>query len=72
MQSVARAAAEKGMSQSDLARRLGVGQAAVSKWYQGANAPRKSMIPKLARILEISAKQLVDDLYSDNPPTATQ
>lgn len=49
----------KGMTQEELARAMGVKRTAVAMWETGASAPRVSMIPKLAAVLECT----VDDLF---------
>ncbi|HIT44787.1 MAG TPA: helix-turn-helix domain-containing protein [Candidatus Aphodovivens excrementavium] len=49
---------EKGMTQLDLARKMGVTDKAVSKWERGLSIPDVGSLPKLAEELGIS----VDDL----------
>ena len=49
---------EKGMTQLELAEKMGVTDKAVSKWERDLSFPDVSSIPKLAEILEVS----VDDL----------
>lgn len=49
---------EKGMTQLELAEKMGVTDKAVSKWERDLSFPDISSIPKLAEIFEVS----VDDL----------
>lgn len=49
---------EKGMTQLELAEKMGVTDKAVSKWERDLSFPDVSSIPKLAEIFEVS----VDDL----------
>lgn len=50
---------EKGLTQSEVAKRLGVSAAAVSKWENGSTKPRYELLLKLAEILEVSSEELV-------------
>ena len=45
---------EKGMTQADLAARMGVTDKAVSKWERDLSLPDVHSIPKLAQVLGIS------------------
>ena len=45
---LAAARADAGLSQAEVARRIGVDQSAVSYWESGTNIPRASMLVKLA------------------------
>ena len=49
-----------GLTQGELAARLGVGQSTVAMWENGTNVPRASLLPKLAEVLHCS----IDDLYA--------
>lgn len=49
-----RIAAEQGMSQTDIARKIGVTNAAVSYWFNGQKMPRNSLIDALADVLGCS------------------
>lgn len=49
---------EKGMTQAELAEKMGVTDKAVSKWERDLSCPDINSLPKLAEIFEIS----VDDL----------
>lgn len=48
-----------GVSQSDIAKALGVTRAAVSKWFKGKSFPRPAELLKLGRLLELRHKELV-------------
>ena len=49
---------EKGMTQLDLAREMGVTDKAVSKWERDLSFPDVASLPRLAEVLDVS----VDDL----------
>lgn len=49
---------QKGMSQTELAERLGVSQPAVAHWESGAHAPRFALLPRIAAILEIPREEI--------------
>ena len=51
--------AEKGMTQLDLARRMGVTDKAVSKWERDLSIPDVASLPKLAEELGISVDELL-------------
>ena len=50
---------EKGMTQLDLAEKMGVTDKAVSKWERDLSFPDISSIPKLAEILGVSVDELM-------------
>jgi len=50
---------EKGMTQLELAEKMGVTDKAVSKWERDLSFPDISSIPKLAEIFEISVDELM-------------
>lgn len=50
---------EKGMTQLDLAEKMGLTDKAVSKWERDLSAPDVSSIPKLAEILGVSVDELM-------------
>ncbi len=50
---------ELGMTQKDLAEKLGITDKAVSKWERGIACPDTALIPKLAQILGISLEELM-------------
>lgn len=49
---------QKGMSQTELAERLGVSQPAVAHWESGAHAPRFALLPRIAAVLEIPREEI--------------
>lgn len=53
-----------GLTQADLAAKLGVTQSAVAMWERGAVMPAASKIPELANALNCS----IDALYGREPP----
>ena len=50
---------EKGMTQKDIADKLGITDKAVSKWERDIAFPDTATIPKLADILEINVEELM-------------
>lgn len=51
---------EKGMTQRDLAEKMGVTDKAVSKWERNLSCPDISSIPLLAEVLETNVETLMD------------
>lgn len=49
---------EKGLTQSELAKKIGVTSTTISSWEIGRNAPYPRYIPKLAEVLGVSSKQI--------------
>ena len=58
MTTLKRARYAKGLSQQQVARKVGVTQSTVGAWEAGENLPRPVVIPKLARVLGIDAMDL--------------
>ena len=50
---------EKGMTQKDIADKLGITDKAVSKWERDVAFPDTATIPKLAEILGVSGEELM-------------
>ena len=50
---------EKGMTQEELAARLGVSAQAVSKWENDVSCPDISLLPRLCRMLGITSDELL-------------
>ena len=50
-----------GMSQSELARKLGLDSSTVNKWESGASVPRLGNLVAMASILRCSVGELLDD-----------
>ena len=55
---------EAAISQTALAKRLGISSAAVSKWEKGKSYPSADRIPDLANALGVP----IDQLYGHDPP----
>jgi len=53
-----RARAQAGLSQRDLARRLGVTASAVSQWEAGQSAPRPTLVTQMEDVLGLSEGSL--------------
>ena len=60
---------ELGLTQNDLAEKMGVTDKAVSKWERSLSCPDLASIPKLAEVLGISLEELLnsDNLNSPKP-----
>ncbi|MBE6762470.1 MAG: helix-turn-helix domain-containing protein, partial [Ruminococcaceae bacterium] len=54
---------KQGLTQAELAEKLGVSNQSVSKWESAQCCPDISLIPKLADIFEIS----IDELFGNEP-----
>ena len=50
-----------GLTQDELAKKLGVSQAAVSLWELGTSSPNSSLLLKLADALECSVEELLKE-----------
>lgn len=50
-----------GVTQSELAEKLHVGQSTVAMWENGENMPRADKLPELARILQCEISDLFED-----------
>ena len=50
---------EKDMHGAQLARRLGISTAAVSKWCVGEAAPNYNKLPEIAKVLDVSIERIV-------------
>ena len=60
---------EKGMTQLELAEKMGVTDKAVSKWERDLSFPDVNSIPKLAEIFEISIDELMQTKDSTKKKT---
>ena len=58
---------EKGMTQLELAEKMGVTDKAVSKWERDLSYPDVNSLPKLAGIFGISVDQLMQIKTNDGP-----
>ena len=58
---------EKGLTQSELAEKMGVTDKAVSKWERDLSCPDVSSLPRLAEILEVS----IDELMQTKPKNSS-
>lgn len=50
-----------GLTQAELAERMGVHQTAVAQWEKGQAAPTASKLPMLAAVLSCSISELFND-----------
>lgn len=60
---------EKGMTQKDLADKMGVTDKAVSKWERNLSCPDISSLPMLAEVLGTSVETLMDVKSQENEKT---
>lgn len=60
---------EKGMTQEELAERVGVSPQAVSKWENDVSCPDILMIPKLAKLFGVTSDELLTGEADDQPVT---
>lgn len=56
---IAKGRKEKGMTQLELARQLGVTDKAVSKWERDLSCPDVQTLPKLAQVLGMTVEELL-------------
>ena len=62
---------QKGLSQAQVALRLNVTQGAISQWESGLTKPTAEQIPPLARILDVTYEELLDDEHAENEQIKT-
>ena len=64
---------QNGLSQQDLADRLGVSRQAISRWETGAVQPLADSVRGLAQVFQVSTDYLLnDDLDDPTPPPTAQ
>ncbi len=54
----------QGLTQAALAKKIGVNTITVSQWERGKYSPTASNVPKVAKALGITPKQLLDIFYN--------
>lgn len=69
-EALTRALQERGWTQKDLAREMGVTAQAVTNWMKGADFPRPDKLLKLATVLRLSFTDLVASAAEDQPVIA--
>ena len=52
---------ELGLTQRELAERMGVDQSSVANWETGATGPHRNKLVRLAKVLGCSVEELLDD-----------
>lgn len=57
---------EKGLSQFQLGKLVGVTDKAVSKWENGYAKPKNYTVMKLSEVLSVSVEDLLFRMYSEN------
>lgn len=58
---IARLRVNRGLTQTELAEKLGRVQTAISKWECGEATPPSTLLPKIAEILDCT----IEDLYKE-------
>jgi tellurite methyltransferase len=58
---------EKGFTQEELAKQLGVSFQAVSKWENAQTMPDIALLPRLSSLLEVSVDKLLGYAFQDKP-----
>lgn len=53
--------ASRGITRNDLSRATGIPYTTISNWLQGARFPRPEQLDKLAKFLQVSRADLLDD-----------
>lgn len=51
---------DRGLSQKELAQKIGVSNSRISNWEQGINRPDADVIANICRALDVSASELLD------------
>lgn len=54
---------EKGLSQMQLAKLIGVSQKAIDYWERGVNEPRAGFVVALVKVFEISYDEFFNEIY---------
>jgi transcriptional regulator with XRE-family HTH domain len=62
----------KGLSQSELAKAVGVPMPTLRNWEQGRREPGLGAAYHLARALGVSLDELAGDVFKDIPPTRSK
>ena len=57
-----------GLSQAELAQKIGLTQQAIAKYEAGLSLPRAENIPQLARVLNCSIQDLFDEGDTQDEP----
>lgn len=63
---------EQGMTQLELAEKMGVTDKAVSKWERDVSCPDISSLPKLAEVFDVSVDQLMQVKSKSQPSSIRQ
>ena len=61
---------ERGLTQKDVAEKLGITDRAVSKWERGICAPDIAYIEELAQMLDLTVAELIAGERAEHPPAA--
>lgn len=59
-----------GLTQSQLAKRMGVSQAAIGNWEAGRDIPSPEFIPRLAKLFKMSAEEVTYIFDAPQPAAA--
>lgn len=64
---IAKLRKEQNMTQQELANKLNITDKAVSKWERGLSYPDITSVSKLAKILNVDSKELIDLCTNEKP-----
>ena len=65
---LSRICAEKGITQTDLAKALGISKSTISSWFVGERLPRMGKVEMLAEYLGVFKTDLLEDKPTDSAP----
>ena len=68
---ISEAREKRSLTQTDVAKYLGVTQGAVSQWENGMAMPRVELLPKLAELLGCTVDELLRPQAEEKEKTAT-
>lgn len=57
---------EIGMTQKEVAEKMGISDKAVSKWERGSGMPDLSLLPELSEILKVDMNSLISGSFDEN------
>lgn len=67
-ENVRRLREERGLTQAELASRLGVTRGSISQWENGISAPRMGVIEQMSALFGVKKSDLIEDyIPSDSP-----
>jgi transcriptional regulator with XRE-family HTH domain len=58
---------QKGLTQTDISKQLGVALSLAGQWERGEKTPSTQLLPKLAKLLDVSVSWLLEEGVSELP-----